>query len=89
MRYNKNMKNTKRVKMLDLSKKTAQNMAYMVQAITAKLKMVNTAALQSSQFSIDHYDDLFDLYEMVMKKNTFSPNEMQAIVEELGSLKKD
>lgn len=43
-------------------------MAYMVQAITAKLKMVNTAALQSSQFSIDHYDDLFDLYEMVMKK---------------------
>lgn len=87
MRYNKNMKNTKRVKMLDLSEKTAQNMAYMVQAITAKLKMVNTAALQSSQFSIDHYDDLFDLYEMVMKKNTFSPNEMQAIVEELGSLK--
>ncbi|MDL5042147.1 MULTISPECIES: DUF1128 domain-containing protein [Heyndrickxia] len=89
MRYNKNMKNTKRVKMLDLSEKTAQNMAYMVQAITTKLKMVNTAALQSSQFSIDHYDDLFDLYEMVMKKNTFSPNEMQAIVEELGSLKKD
>ena len=75
--------------MLDLSEKTAQNMAYMVQAITAKLKMVNTAALQPSQFSIDHYDDLFDLYEMVMKKNTFSPNEMQAIVEELGSLKKD
>lgn len=89
MRYNKNMKNTKRVKMLDLSEKTVQNMAYMVQAIIAKLKMVNTAALQSSQFSIDHYDDLFDLYEMVMKKNTFSPNEMQAIVEELGSLKKD
>jgi len=64
-------------------------MAYMVQAITAKLKMVNTAALQSSQFSLDRYDDLFDLYKMVMKKNTFSPNEMQAIVEELGSLKKD
>ncbi len=89
MRYNKNMKNTKRVKMLDLSEKSTQNMTYMVQAITAKLKMVNTAALQSSQFSLDRYDDLFDLYEMVMKKNTFSPNEMQAIVEELGSLKKD
>ncbi|MGG3965151.1 DUF1128 domain-containing protein [Heyndrickxia faecalis] len=89
MRYNKNMKNTKRVKMLDLSEKSTQNMTYMVQAITAKLKMVNTAALQSSQFSLDRYDDLFDLYKMVMKKNTFSPNEMQAIVEELGSLKKD
>ncbi|MEZ0118877.1 UNVERIFIED_ORG: uncharacterized protein YfkK (UPF0435 family) [Heyndrickxia coagulans] len=75
--------------MLDLSEKSTQNMTYMVQAITAKLKMVNTAALQSSQFSLDRYDDLFDLYEMVMKKNTFSPNEMQAIVEELGSLKKD
>jgi len=75
--------------MLDLSEKSTQNMTYMVQAITAKLKMVNTAALQSSQFSLDRYDDLFDLYKMVMKKNTFSPNEMQAIVEELGSLKKD
>ncbi|WP_026684479.1 DUF1128 domain-containing protein [Heyndrickxia coagulans] len=74
---------------MDLSEKSTQNMTYMVQAITAKLKMVNTAALQSSQFSLDRYDDLFDLYEMVMKKNTFSPNEMQAIVEELGSLKKD
>jgi uncharacterized protein YfkK (UPF0435 family) len=34
------------------------------------------------------YEELKDIYDLVMKKPTFSPNEMQAIVEELGSLKK-
>ncbi|WP_026314560.1 DUF1128 domain-containing protein [Heyndrickxia acidiproducens] len=74
---------------MDLSEKSAANMAYMVQEITSKLKMVNAQALHASRFNTESYDDLHDLYEMVIKKNAFSPNEMQAIVEELGHLKKD
>jgi len=72
---------------VDLSEKSARNMAFMVQEITFKLKMGNVAALQASQFSLDRYDDLLDLYKMDEEKYV-SPNEMQAIVEELGSLKK-
>lgn len=72
---------------MDLSNKTSDNIQYMISQITTKLKMVNVEAIKASHFNEEMYDDLLDIYEMVMKKNTFSPNEMQAIVEELGSLR--
>ncbi|PTY76843.1 hypothetical protein B5V89_16835 [Heyndrickxia sporothermodurans] len=73
---------------MDLTIKSAENIQYMISQITTKLRMVNVDAIKSSQYNEDVYEDLHDIYEMVMKKNTFSPNEMQAIVEELGNLRK-
>lgn len=73
---------------MDLTTKSIENIQYMISQITTKLKMVNVDAIKSSHYNEDVYEDLYDIYEMVMKKNTFSPNEMQAIVEELGSLRK-
>jgi uncharacterized protein YfkK (UPF0435 family) len=49
--------------------------------------MVNVDAIKPSNYTEEIYEDLKEIYEMVMKKNTFSPNEMQAIVEELGNLR--
>jgi len=49
---------------------------------------MNLGAIKPSHFDENMYEDLKDIYELVMKKNSFSPNEMQAIVEELGSLRK-
>lgn len=74
--------------LVDLTIKSAENIQYMISQITTKLRMVNVDAIKSSQYNEDVYEDLHDIYEMVMKKNTFSPNEMQAIVEELGNLRK-
>ncbi|MEI5908589.1 DUF1128 domain-containing protein [Bacillus spongiae] len=73
---------------MELKTKSTENMVYMLDEIKAKLRMVNESAVNSSAFNIDKYDDIKDIYEFVMKKPTFSPNEMQAIVEELGSLRK-
>lgn len=73
--------------LVDLSIKSIENIQYMITQITTKLKMVNVDAINPSHYNEDIYDDLFEIYEMVMKKNTFSPNEMQAIVEELGTLR--
>ncbi|MBL5768059.1 DUF1128 domain-containing protein [Bacillus sporothermodurans] len=73
---------------MDLTIKSAENIEYMISQITTKLRMVNADAIKSSQYNEDVYEDLHDIYEMVMKKNTFTPNEMQAIVEELGNLRK-
>ncbi|QQZ08749.1 DUF1128 domain-containing protein [Heyndrickxia vini] len=73
---------------MDLTIKSTENIQYMISQITTKLRMVNVDAIKSSQYNEDVYEDLHDIYEMVMKKNTFSPNEMQAIVEELGNLRK-
>ncbi|WP_027410734.1 DUF1128 domain-containing protein [Anoxybacteroides tepidamans] len=73
---------------MDLSKKSLENMEYMIEKMKEKLKVLNLDVMKSSHFDEELYEDLKDIYEMVMKKSSFSPSEMQAIVEELGNLRK-
>jgi uncharacterized protein YfkK (UPF0435 family) len=73
---------------MDLTKPSHENVVYMIEQMKDKLRMVNVDAMKSEHFSEDNYEDLLDLYEMVMKRDSFSPSEMQAIVAELGSFRK-
>jgi uncharacterized protein YfkK (UPF0435 family) len=83
-----NLPKIERMRILNLTEKTSENIEYMITQITTKLKMVNAEAIKATNYNEEVYDDLQEIFEMVMKKNTFSPNEMQAIVEELGNLRK-
>ncbi|QQE75447.1 DUF1128 domain-containing protein [Brevibacillus composti] len=74
--------------MADLNQPTAENLATLVEGIKAKLNMANTAVMRPEDFDLAHYEDLLYLYNMVQKKSSFSINEMTAIVEELGSMRK-
>ncbi|MBN6187818.1 DUF1128 domain-containing protein [Aneurinibacillus sp. BA2021] len=73
---------------MDLSKKSAENIEYMLDGIKTKLRIVNAGAIQASHFDEEKYEDLHDIYDMVMRKNSFSTSELQAIVDELGSLRR-
>ncbi|WCK55319.1 DUF1128 domain-containing protein [Aneurinibacillus sp. Ricciae_BoGa-3] len=73
---------------MDLSNKSPENIEFMIEEIKNKLRVVNAAAIKPSHFNDEQYEDLKDIYDMVMKKNTFSISEMEAIVTELGSLRK-
>lgn len=73
---------------MDLSNQTKENVVYMIEQLKEKLRMVNVDAMNAENFSEENYEDLHYLYEMVMKRDTFSPSEMQAIVSELGSFRK-
>jgi uncharacterized protein YfkK (UPF0435 family) len=73
---------------LNLSQKSTENVEYMIEKIKEKLKVLNLGAIKPSHFDEEMYEELKEIYEMVMKKNSFSPNEMQALVEELGNLRK-
>lgn len=73
---------------MDLSKPTDENVMYMIDKIKDKLRMVNVDAMKAEHFDTEQYDDLVYMYEMVMKRDTITPNEMQAIAAELGSLRK-
>jgi uncharacterized protein YfkK (UPF0435 family) len=75
-------------KRVDLSQKSTENVEYMVEKIKEKLRMLNFGAIKPSHFDEEMYEELKFLYDMVMKKSSFSPNEMQAIAEELGNLRK-
>ncbi|MFS0779291.1 DUF1128 domain-containing protein [Bacillus sp. EB106-08-02-XG196] len=74
---------------MNLSEKTVENVEYMIEQIKEKLKVLNLGAIKSSHFDEEMYEELKEIYEMVMKKPSFSPNEMQALVEELGNLRKN
>ncbi|HEY9576428.1 MAG TPA: DUF1128 domain-containing protein [Pseudobacillus sp.] len=73
---------------MDLSVKSPENIEYMLEQITTKLRMVNVGAIKPDHFNDSSYEDLKEIYELVNRKNNFSPSEMQAIVEELGNLRK-
>ncbi|KEZ47554.1 MULTISPECIES: DUF1128 domain-containing protein [Metabacillus] len=74
--------------MNNLSEKSVENVEFMIEQIKEKLRVINIGAIKPSHFDEEMYEELKDIYDHVMKKNTFSPNEMQAIVEELGNLRK-
>lgn len=73
---------------MDLSTKSPENISYMIEKIKEKLRMVNVDAMKSENFSTEQYEDLYYMYEMVMKRDNITPNEMQAIAAELGSMRK-
>ncbi|MCK1994023.1 DUF1128 domain-containing protein [Peribacillus muralis] len=72
---------------MDLTQNTAESVEFMVDAIKDKLKVMNFGAIKSTHFDIDMYEELHDIYQMVMKKTNFSVREMEAIAEELGRLR--
>jgi uncharacterized protein YfkK (UPF0435 family) len=76
-------------KNVDLSVKSPENIEYIIEQITTKLRMVNVGAIRPDHFSEASYEDLKEIYEMVKRKSHFSPSEMQAIAEELGNLRKN
>ena len=73
---------------MNLNTPSQENVIYMIEQIKEKLRMVNVDAMQSDNFDENKYEDLQYLYELVMKRDSFSPNEMNAIVAELGTLRK-
>lgn len=73
---------------MDLSKPSNENITFMIEEIKTKLRMVNVDAMKPEHFNDSQYEDLHDLYEMVSSRNNITPNEMQAIAKELGSLRK-
>jgi len=73
---------------VDLSKNTPENVDFMIEKIKERLNVMNIGAIKSSHFDAEMNEELKDIYEMIMKKNNFSPNELQAIAEELGNLRK-
>ena len=73
--------------MQNLTEPNAENVAFMIEAIKTKLRMASGAAMQASNFSLDKYEDLRDVYEIVAGKDKFSISEVEAIVSELGQLR--
>ncbi|RXT05833.1 DUF1128 domain-containing protein [Ammoniphilus sp. CFH 90114] len=73
---------------MNLANPSRENMVHMLNELQKKLTMANTSVMNPDAFELDIYEDLLDLFEMVMRKERFSISEMEAIVSELGSMRK-
>ncbi|MBP3962368.1 MULTISPECIES: DUF1128 domain-containing protein [Paenibacillus] len=73
--------------MNNLSEATQDNVAFMIDTIKNKLRMASGAAMQANNFSLERYEDLKDIYDIVASKDKFSISEVEAIVSELGQLR--
>lgn len=73
---------------MDLTIKSEHNIAIMVEGIKGKLKVVAAQSIKPDHFDIDKYEDLRDMYDVVMNKQHFSISEIEALCDELRQLKK-
>lgn len=73
---------------MDLNQQSIENVEYMIEQIKEKLRVMNLGAIKPSHFDETMYEELKEIYDLVMKKDNLSPSQIQAIAEELGSLKK-
>jgi uncharacterized protein YfkK (UPF0435 family) len=76
------------MKVMDVSEKSPENVERMIEEIKTKLRVATGAAIKPSHFDYEKYEDLVDIYEHVRSKSNFSVSEMDAIVMELGRLRK-
>lgn len=72
---------------MDLTKPSRENIIFMLEQIKEKLRMANLDAMKADRFDTNSYDDLHFIYQMVIKRNHISSNEIEAIVAELGALR--
>ncbi|MNC73924.1 hypothetical protein D3C75_1252030 [compost metagenome] len=72
----------------DLTVQSEENIEFMIEEIKNKLRMATGAAMTASSFSLDRYEDIHEVYDIVMSKERLSISEVEALAKELGSLRK-
>ncbi|GAB2671252.1 DUF1128 domain-containing protein [Paenibacillus thermoaerophilus] len=72
---------------MDLNVPAPEHLAHMIEGIKSKLRVATAASIKAEHFSLDHYADIKDLYDLVMGKERFSISEIEALCDELKHLK--
>ncbi|MBC6310111.1 DUF1128 family protein [Listeria sp. FSL L7-1582] len=73
---------------MNLENPSQENVSYMLNEITVKLKMVNASVFENLTLEAIHYDSLLDIYTLIHRKNNISMREMQLFAEELSTIRK-
>jgi uncharacterized protein YfkK (UPF0435 family) len=73
---------------MNLETPSVQNIEFILDELKKKLTMVNTSVMNPEAYGLENYEDLYEFYQMIIKKSRISISEMEAIVTELGQLRK-
>lgn len=58
---------------MNLTTASVENVEYMIEKIKEKLKVLNLGAIKPSHFDENMYEELKEIYELVMKKIPLAP----------------
>ncbi|WP_336745820.1 DUF1128 domain-containing protein [Paenibacillus sp. y28] len=64
------------------------DIARMVEDIKAKLKVVTAASIKAETLDESRFEDIKDIHNHVMSRSQFSISEIEALCDELRSLRK-
>jgi uncharacterized protein YfkK (UPF0435 family) len=73
---------------MNLEQPSSENIEFIVNAIVKQLAVVNASILQPEDFNLESYEDLLDIYYMIQKKGKLTISELDAILVDLGKLRK-
>jgi uncharacterized protein YfkK (UPF0435 family) len=72
---------------MNLTTPSLEGLAYMLEAIKNKLRVANQSVINPEHFTLEHFEDILFIYNLVESKSQFSISEVEAIVAELGNMK--
>jgi uncharacterized protein YfkK (UPF0435 family) len=73
---------------MNLENATQENIEYIVNAMAKQLAVVNASILNPKHYGTESYEDLLDIYYMITKKKKLTLSELDAVLSELGKLRK-
>ncbi len=72
---------------MNLEQASPENLEIIIEEIKTKLKVVSIAAIKSTHFDLNRYDELYEIYDVVKGIEQFSISEIEQLVKELGKLR--
>jgi uncharacterized protein YfkK (UPF0435 family) len=72
---------------MNLTTPSLEGLAFMLETIKNKLRVANQSVINPEHYTIEHFEDILFIYNLVESKSQFSISEVEAIVAELGNMK--
>lgn len=73
---------------MNLDEANDDNLAFIIHDLGKRLNIVNRSLLDPDDFRLDDYEEVRDIYEMVVKRSNLSSMDIEGILSELGELRK-
>ncbi|MDX8045023.1 DUF1128 family protein [Gracilibacillus sp. S3-1-1] len=73
---------------MNLEVKSEENLAHIINEMARIMQVVNGAIMDPADYSIDHYDELKSLHDLLQQKGKLTVAETQAFIAELKEYRK-
>lgn len=73
---------------MDLETRSEQNLKTILDDLAKRLDVANQTLLDPKHYDINKYEELKMMHDMIVKKGTLTPMEIQAFIDELRSVRK-